>query len=78
MRDGYSESVVGALWSGVRVLEDSAALERRLAGDAASRGDQFTADRFADAATGREEQAAIIRDLLMSKENKEQNVSKVQ
>lgn len=78
MRDGYSESVEGALWTAVRVLEESAALERRLAGDAASRGDQFTADRFADAATGREEQAAIIRDLLMSKENKEQNVSKVQ
>jgi len=47
-----SESVEGALWTAVRVLEESAALERRLAGDAASRGDQFTADRFADAATG--------------------------
>ena len=75
MRDGYAESVEGALWVAVRVLEESAALERRLAGDAVSRGDQLSADRFTDVAEGREEHASILRDMLMDNESKEQNVS---
>jgi two-component system chemotaxis response regulator CheB len=78
MRDGYSDSVEGALWTAVRILEESASLERRLAGDAAMRGDQLSADRFTDIAGGREEQAALIRDMLMSKENKEQNIRDAQ
>jgi two-component system chemotaxis response regulator CheB len=73
MRQGYTEWVEGALWSAVRVLEESASLERRLAGEAASRGDQIAADRFSDVAIGREQQAAVIRDILMAKGKREQN-----
>jgi two-component system chemotaxis response regulator CheB len=69
MRAAYSDSVEGALWSAVRMLEESAALERSLAGDAADRGDNLTADRFSDVATNREEQAAIIRDMLTARDN---------
>jgi hypothetical protein len=77
MRDGYTESVEGALSSAVRILEESASLERRLAGEAASRGDDATADRFSDAATGREEQAGVIRDILMSKQNREEKANEI-
>ena len=76
-RDGYTESVEGALWTAVRVLEESAALERRLAADAASRGDQLTSNRFSDVATGREQQAAMIRDMLMSRENPEEKANEI-
>jgi two-component system chemotaxis response regulator CheB len=74
MRDGYTESVEGALWSAVRILEESAALERRLAGDAETRGDRLSADRFTGVAQEREEQAAILRDMLMSKGNGERTI----
>jgi len=77
MRDGYTESVEGALWSAVRILEESASLERKLAGEAASRGDNATADRFSDVATGREEQAGVIRDMLMSKQNREEKANEI-
>jgi len=68
MRDGYSDSIEGALWSAVRILEESAALERRLADQAVGRGDDVVAERFRDAAMGRAEQARTIRDMLLSKE----------
>jgi len=77
IRDAYTESVEGALWTAVRVLEESAALERRLAADAASRGDQLTSNRFSDVATGREQQAAMIRDMLMSRENPEEKANEI-
>jgi two-component system chemotaxis response regulator CheB len=77
MRDGYTDSVEGALWSAVRILEESAALEHRLAGDAASRGDNLTADRFSDVARSREDQAAMIRDMLMSKNNAEEKAGEI-
>jgi two-component system chemotaxis response regulator CheB len=47
MRAAYSESVESALWTAVRALEESAALERKLA-----------------------QQAAIIKNILLSKDNK--------
>ena len=72
MRDGYGESVEGALWSAVRTLEESAALERRLAADAAECGNKDSAARFQDIAADREEQAEVIRAVLMSKRRKEQ------
>jgi two-component system, chemotaxis family, protein-glutamate methylesterase/glutaminase len=77
MRNGYTDSVEGALWSAVRILEESASLERRLAADAAARGDELTADRFSDVALGREEQAAMIRDMLMSKRSPEEKANEI-
>jgi len=66
MRAGYSESVEGALWSAVRSLEESAALEEKLAGLAEERGDHLSAENFMDVARDREEQAGIIRAMLLS------------
>jgi len=77
MRDGYTESIEGALWSAVRILEESAALERTLAADAGLRGDNLTAQRFSDIALGREEEAGIIRDMLMSKNNPEEKANEI-
>jgi two-component system chemotaxis response regulator CheB len=77
MRDGYTDSVEGALWTAVRILEESAALERKLSAYAAARGDDLTADRFTDAALGREEQAAMIRNMLITKESAEQKADEI-
>jgi two-component system, chemotaxis family, protein-glutamate methylesterase/glutaminase len=77
MRDGYADSVEGALWGAVRILEESAALERRLSEEAAGRGDNMSATRFSDIAGGREEQAAMIRDLLMARHSHEENVDEI-
>ena len=77
MRDGYVEWVEGALWSAVRILEESASFERRLAGEAAARGDNSLADRFSDVAEGREQEANIIREMLMSKENPEERANEI-
>src|SRR5262249_39934769 len=77
MRDGYTESIEGALWSAVRILEESASLERTLAADAGLPGDNLTAQRFSDIALGREEEAGIIRDMLMSKSNPEEKANEI-
>jgi two-component system chemotaxis response regulator CheB len=77
MRDGYTDSIEGALWSVVRILEESASLERQLAAEAVARGDNPTADRFSDVALGREQQAAVIREMLMSKENPEEKANEI-
>jgi two-component system chemotaxis response regulator CheB len=66
VRAGYSDSVEAALWSAVRALEESAALERRLAEQASGRGSDAVAARFNDVAVGREQQAALIREMLLS------------
>ncbi len=70
MREGYNESVEGALWTAVRVLEESASLERRLEDQATQRGDTRTALRFGDVARGRKEQADLIRDILLTRSPK--------
>ena len=77
MREGYAEDIEGALWTAVRILEESASLERRLAAEAENRGDRLSADRFSDIATGREDQAGLLRDMLMSKVRREQIVRRV-
>jgi two-component system chemotaxis response regulator CheB len=77
MRDGYTESVEAALWSAVRILEESASLERRLASGAASRGDNASAERYSDVALGREQQANLIRDMLMSRNNPEEKANEI-
>ncbi len=77
MRDGYGEAVEGALWTAVRILEESASLERQLAEQASVRGDDAAADRFSEVALGREEQAGIIREMLMSKQNPEEKANEI-
>jgi two-component system, chemotaxis family, protein-glutamate methylesterase/glutaminase len=69
VRAGYNESVEAALWAAVRSLEESAALEKRLAQSALERGDRLTAARFKDAASSYEAQAEVIRGLVLSKES---------
>jgi two-component system, chemotaxis family, protein-glutamate methylesterase/glutaminase len=69
MRAGYSESVEGALWSAVRALEESAALEETLADRARERGDKLSAASFREIAKSRNEQAEVIRTMLLSKNN---------
>jgi two-component system, chemotaxis family, protein-glutamate methylesterase/glutaminase len=77
MRDGYNDSVEGALWSAVRILEETASFERRLSADAHLRGDELSAHRFLDAATGREDQAGMIREMLMSQGGREESISDI-
>jgi hypothetical protein len=55
------------LWSAVRSLEESAALETKLADLAVARGDHLSAERFHEVARDREEQASVIRAMLLSK-----------
>ena len=74
MRAGYSESVEAALWSAVRSLEESAALEDKLAGLAEERGDHLSAANFRDVARDREEQAGVIRAMLLSKNRSNETV----
>ena len=61
------ESVEAALWSAVRVLEESAALERHMAQDAIEHQSSRSAERFKRIAADREQQAQAIRELLMAK-----------
>jgi len=68
MRDGYTDEIEGALWTAVRLCEESAAFERKLADAASDRGDHPTARRFDDVAASKEQQAGMIRGLLMNKE----------
>jgi two-component system chemotaxis response regulator CheB len=65
MRAGYSEGVESALWSAVRRLEESANLEEKLAEMAETRGDKLTAANFKEIAADRQEQAMIIRQMLL-------------
>lgn len=68
MHNGNSDAVEAALWSALRSLEESAALERRLAHQAALRNDPASAARFNEIASGREQQALTIRRMLLSEE----------
>jgi len=77
MRDGYNDSIEGALWSAVRILEQSASLERTLAESAGARGDEVTAHRYLDIAAGRENQAGMIREMLMSKGSEEESINDI-
>ena len=77
IRDGYNDSIEGALWSAVRILEQSASLERTLAESAGARGDELAAHRYLDIASGREDQAGMIRGMLKSKGNKEESINDI-
>ena len=67
LRHARDDSVEGALWSAVRILEESAELERKLSVLAVGRADKISANRFKEVANGREEQAEMIRQMLMAK-----------
>jgi hypothetical protein len=71
MRNGYSDSVESALWEAVKTLEESAALEARLARMAIDRGDQLSAASFKDIAQSRRDQATTLRNMLLSKDKAE-------
>jgi two-component system chemotaxis response regulator CheB len=75
MRTGYNESVESALWSAVRSLEESAALEESLASKAEWRGDHHSAENFRQIAKDRQEQAAVIRSMLLSKNKPDEIIS---
>jgi two-component system chemotaxis response regulator CheB len=75
VRNGYSDSVEGALWTAVRSLEESASLERRMADMAKARGDELSAANFTGIAEDRLQQAAMIRNMLLSKQKSEEEES---
>jgi two-component system chemotaxis response regulator CheB len=75
MRAGCSESVEGALWSAVRSLEESASLEEKLADMADHRGDRLSAENFRQVARDRQEQAAVIRSMLLSNDKSDEIIA---
>jgi two-component system chemotaxis response regulator CheB len=55
------ESLERALWASVRALEETAALTRRLEGDAVKRGNTFSAQHFRQRAEAAERDSAAVR-----------------
>ena len=64
---GQRDSVEGALWSAVRVLEEQADLRQRLAERAESAGLTMVHKRFAQGSRESHRQAAAIRDLVFNR-----------
>lgn len=62
----HSESVENALYAALRALEESASLSRQLARNAAGRGMQSIVSRMEVKAAEAEQQAGLVRGLLMS------------
>ncbi len=56
-----------ALWTGLRALEESAALSRRLAAQAEQRGFERAAVRFREQVASAEQHALVIRRVLLSR-----------
>ncbi len=63
-----SESLEAALWIALRSLEERAALARRLAEPARSRGHHISASRFEEQATEAQQAARMVRDLLLDRD----------
>jgi two-component system chemotaxis response regulator CheB len=59
-----SEQLEAALWTGLRALEEHAALARRLAARAGARGHQYSASSFTEQAMDAEHHASVIRTVL--------------
>jgi two-component system, chemotaxis family, protein-glutamate methylesterase/glutaminase len=55
----------GALWAALRALEENAALSRRMAARAKERNQQYSAQRYAERARATEEQAELMRQMVM-------------
>jgi two-component system chemotaxis response regulator CheB len=60
-----AEALEGALWAALRGLEENAALARRMADSARARNLKFTAVRLEERVRTVEQQARIIRDVLV-------------
>jgi two-component system chemotaxis response regulator CheB len=60
------ETLEGALWSAFRILQENGALSRRLAERARSNNHVTVAEKFARKSAAAEEQAELIRQLLLS------------
>jgi two-component system chemotaxis response regulator CheB len=63
-----SEALEAALWVALRSLEERAALARRLAEPARSRGHSITATRFEEQAAEAQQAARLVRDLLLNRD----------
>jgi two-component system chemotaxis response regulator CheB len=61
-----TDSLESALWAAFRNLHEAAALSRRLAARARGKGHDLVAERLAVRAQSAEEQAELIRSLLVS------------
>jgi two-component system chemotaxis response regulator CheB len=64
---GQAEAVDAALWSAVRVLEEHAAMRRRMSDRARGSGMELVAKGFADSAHESQRQAHTIRELLFGR-----------
>jgi two-component system chemotaxis response regulator CheB len=62
--EGQIDELESALWTAVRMLEERAALDRRLALQATERGHSKTETRFREQAEDAERSAAMVRKLL--------------
>ncbi len=71
MFQANDEDVERCLWAALRSLEESAALERRLAEMAQKRGRPHAYQRFAERAHERTRHAAVLRDVLVGSKRKE-------
>jgi two-component system, chemotaxis family, protein-glutamate methylesterase/glutaminase len=67
MMAAQTDSVDRALWAALRALEERAALTRRLADRARERNHQWVASAFNERATVAEEQAALLKQLLVDR-----------
>ena len=63
-----SDSVEGALWAGLRALEENAALMNRMAKRMTQMGNLVSATRFTDQAEGALRRAETLRRLILSRE----------
>ena len=63
-----SDALEAALWVALRSLEERAALARRLAEPARSRGHSITATRFEEQAAEAQHAARLVRDLLLDRD----------
>jgi two-component system chemotaxis response regulator CheB len=64
MVDGHSETVERALWAATRILEENAALSRRMEQRFAKDGYPHSAERYRERAAEAEHQAHVLRSLL--------------
>ena len=65
LADAQAEGVEAALWTAVRALSDRSRLLHRLADAAQSRGDRRTANAFTRRARQADEQAVLVRGVLV-------------